>query len=94
VGRWLGPGQHHAVEFIYWGVYGIGSSAAASGFIAAIPQAPDAVVGGTPASVFLTPATVQIGRSDLVNDVEINWIYSLSERPEFEPHVAGGIPVL
>ncbi|MFM8890939.1 MAG: BBP7 family outer membrane beta-barrel protein [Planctomycetia bacterium] len=85
VGRWLGPRQHHAVEFIYWGVYGIGSSASAAPFIDVIPQCSDAFVGGTPVSAFLANAsTVQIARSDLVNDVEINWIYSLSERPEFD----------
>jgi len=87
VGRWLGPRQQHAVEFIYWGVYGIGSSATATASpptIDAIPQAPGVTVGGTPASAFLTGAAAQqISRSDLVNDVEINWLYSLWERPEF-----------
>ena len=87
VGRWFGPRQHHAVEFIYWGVYGIGSAATATSSpaaIDAIPQAPGVMVGSTPASAYLTNAAAQqISRSDLVNDVEINWLYSLWERPEF-----------
>jgi len=88
VGRWFGPRQQHAVEFMYWGVYGIGSAATAtaspSSTIQAIPQAPGVVVGATPASAWLTnSAAQQISRSDLVNDVEINWLYSLWERPEF-----------
>ena len=87
VGRWLGPRQQNAIEFIYWGVYGIGSSATATtspAAITAIPQAPTASVGGTPASAYLQNSASQtISRSDLVNDVEINWVYSLWERPEF-----------
>ncbi|MFM1995646.1 MAG: hypothetical protein RLZZ111_33 [Planctomycetota bacterium] len=87
VGRWFGPRQKHAVEFIYWGVYGIGTSAtvtASPPAIDAIPQAPGVVVAGTPASAYLSGAGGQtIARSDLVNDVEINWLYSLWERPEF-----------
>ena len=27
LGRWFGDRQEHAVEFIYWGVYNMGSSA-------------------------------------------------------------------
>jgi len=87
VGRWFGPRQQNAVEFIYWGVYGIGSSATATSSpaaIDAIPQAQGVMVGSTPASAYLNNAATQtIGRSDLVNDVEINWLYSLWERPEF-----------
>ena len=87
VGRWFGPRQQNAVEFIYWGVYGIGSSATATASpatIDAIPQADGVRVGSTPASAYLTNAAAQtISRSDLVNDVEINWLYSLWERPEF-----------
>jgi len=87
VGRWFGPRQHNAVEFIYWGVYGIGSSATATASpptIDAIPQAQGVMLGSTPASSYLTNAAAQtISRSDLVNDVEINWLYSLWERPEF-----------
>jgi hypothetical protein len=85
VGRWFGARQQHAVEFIYWGVYGIGSSdtVTAAG-IDAIPQAPGVMVGSTAASAYLVDsAAQQISRSDLVNDVEINWLYSLWERPEF-----------
>ena len=87
IGRWFGPRQQNAVEFIYWGVYGIGSSATATASpptIDAIPQAPGVTVGSSPASAYLANAAAQqIGRSDLVNDVEINWLYSLWERPEF-----------
>jgi hypothetical protein len=84
VGRWFGPRQKNAVEFIYWGVFGMGAtdSVAGSGIVA-IPQAA-ATVGGTPAVDYLTNATGQeITRSDLVNDIEINWLYSLGDRPEF-----------
>jgi hypothetical protein len=84
VGRWFGPRQKNAVEFIYWGVFGMGStdSVAGSGIVA-IPQAA-ATVGGTPAADYLTNATGQeITRSDLINDIEINWLYSLGDRPEF-----------
>jgi hypothetical protein len=87
VGRWFGPRQQHAVEFIYWGVYGIGSAATATTSpptIDAIPQAPGVGIGSTPASAYLTNAAAQtISRSDLVNDVEINWIYAPGGRPEF-----------
>jgi hypothetical protein len=85
VGRWFGPRQQQAVELIYWGVYGIGTTASTSvGGINAIPQAGGASVGATPANAFLSGAqSQQISRSDLVNDVEINWLYSLWERPEF-----------
>lgn len=90
IGRWFGPRQHHAVEFIYWGVYGIGSSAAATssppGSITAIPQAVDVTVAGRPARDYLVGASRQVvSRSDLVNDVEINWVYALWDRPEFLP---------
>jgi hypothetical protein len=61
IGRWFGARQQHAVEMIYWGVYNIGST--------------------TAATAGATTGTLQ--RSDLVNDVEINWLYSLGERPEF-----------
>jgi hypothetical protein len=84
IGRWFGTRQHNAVEFIYWGVFGMGSTTSVGGGgITAIPQA-DATVGGTPAADYLTSATRQeITRSDLVNDIEINWLYSLWDRPEF-----------
>jgi hypothetical protein len=89
IGRWIGPGQQHAVEAIYWGVYQMGSSAtlaAGPPGIDAIPQAPTASVGGVPASEILSGAAQQrIERADVVNDVEINWVYSLWERPEFLP---------
>jgi hypothetical protein len=89
VGRWFGERQQHAVEAIYWGVYQLGSSAtltAGPPGIDAIPQAPTARLGGVPASDFLAGASQQrIERADVVNDVEINWVYSLWERPEFLP---------
>ena len=90
LGRWFGPHQHHAVEFIYWGVYGMDSAATIAsvppGSITAIPQAVDVKVGGVPASSLLSGASAQtIGRADLVNDVEINWVYALWDRPEFLP---------
>ena len=91
LGRWFGPQQHHAVEFIYWGVYGMGSTAtvasAPPASIDAIPQAADSItVAGQPASAFLSGANGQsVARSDLVNDVEVNWVYALWDRPEFLP---------
>jgi len=101
LGRWFGLRQQHAVEFIYWGVYGVGGSAsvtppgfidstspdgASSGLITAIPQAPGVTVAGQPASAFLTNLDgQQISRSDVINDIEINWVYSLWDRPEFLP---------
>jgi hypothetical protein len=89
VGRWMGPRQHHAVELIYWGVYDIGSTAGVTvptATIDTIPQAPGATIGGTPAADFLTGARgQQIQRDDLVNDVEVNWVYALGDRPEFLP---------
>ncbi len=85
VGRWMGEQQNWALEGIYWGVYGLGTSATVTGTgIDAIPQAPGVILAGSPASAFLTDATQQqVARSDLVNDVEINWLYRLTDRPEF-----------
>ena len=89
VGRWFGDRQQHAVEMIYWGVFQMGSSAtlaAGPPGINAIPQAPGVSLRGTPASEFLVGATQQeINRADVINDIEINWIYSLWDRPEFLP---------
>jgi len=89
LGRWFGPQQRHAVEFIYWGVYnlgGTGSVTSDAAAITAIPQAPGATFGGVPASSYLVDASgQQIARSDVVNDVEVNWIYALGDRPEFQP---------
>jgi len=89
VGRWFGPRQKHAVELVYWGVYGIGSTAGlldGADMIDAIPQAPGATIGGTPAGDFLTNARGQtIARSDVINNVEVNWVYALGDRPEFLP---------
>ena len=85
VGRWMGEQQTWALEGIYWGVYGLGTSATVTGTgIDAIPQAPGVTLAGSPASAFLTDASQQqVSRSDLVNDIEINWLYSLWDRPEF-----------
>ena len=85
VGRWMGDQQTWALEGIYWGVYGLGTSATVTGTgIDAIPQAPGVTLAGSPASAFLAAATQQqIARSDLVNNVEINWLYRLTDRPEF-----------
>jgi len=89
VGRWFGMRQQHSVECIYWGVYQLGGSATVtspSASIAAIPQAPGVTVAGQPATDALTNLAGQtIRRSDVINDVEINWVYSLWERPEFLP---------
>jgi hypothetical protein len=87
IGRWFGPQQHHAVELIYWGVYQMGDAATlTTPGIDAIPQAPTADVGGIPASDFLIDAAQQrIERADVINDVEINWVYSVGDRPEFLP---------
>lgn len=89
VGRWFGDRQRHAVEFIYWGVYGLGGSAATTATppaIVAIPQAPGVTIGGLPAAASLAGAAgQQVGRSDVINDVEINWLYAPGGRPEFQP---------
>ena len=89
VGRWFGDRQQHAIELIYWGVYGLGTSAgvaASPPVLDTIPQTPGVTIAGTPAAAYLENAAVQtIGRADVVNDVEINWVYSLWERPEFLP---------
>jgi hypothetical protein len=89
LGRWFGDRQQHAVELIYWGIYNLGSAASITAnpaTIDAIPQAPGATIGGTAATAFLDNAAAQqIGRADVVNDIEINWVYSLWERPEFLP---------
>ena len=82
-------GKGSTVELVYWGVYGIGSSASfvdPADTIDVIPQAPGAMIGGTPAAEFLADARgQQIARSDLVNNVEVNWVYALGDRPEFLP---------
>jgi len=86
-GRWMGANQEHAIEAIYWGVYGIGSTATVTdnnNRLQAIPQAPGVTAAGTPARLFLHDArSEQISRSDLVNDVEINWVFAPGGRPEF-----------
>jgi len=89
IGRWFGMRQQHAVEFIYWGVYqlgGTGKATSSSAAIDAIPQAPGVTVAGQPASAYLTNLSSQrISRADIINDIEINWVYSLWDRPEFLP---------
>jgi hypothetical protein len=85
LGRWFGARQHHGVEFIYWGVFGLDSQATTTvGGINAIPQAGGAQVDGMAANDLLTNAqSQQVSRADLVNDVEVNYLYSLWDRPEF-----------
>lgn len=89
IGRWFGDRQQHAVEFIYWGVFGIGGAAAATATppaIDAIPQAAGVTLGGLPAADFLAAAAgQQIARADVINDVEINWLFAPGGRPEFQP---------
>ena len=89
VGRWFGPRQQHAVELLYWGLFGLGTSASVAASpptLDVIPQAPGVTIGGTSATAYLANAAGQtIGRADVINDVEINWVYSLWERPEFLP---------
>lgn len=89
VGRWFGDRQQHAIELIYWGVYGLGTSAgvaASPPVLDTIPHTPGVTIAGLPAASYLQNAAGQtIGRADVVNDVEINWVYSLWERPEFLP---------
>jgi hypothetical protein len=87
VGRWLGAHQEHAIEAVYWGVYNMGAAGSVTdpaNQLQAIPQAPGVTVGNSPASAFLQNARSQeISRNDLVNNVEINWVYAPMGRPEF-----------
>jgi len=87
LGRWFGAQQRHAVELIYWGVYNMGSAATvtdSNNGLDAVPQAPGVTVGGQPAATFLANArSQQIARSDLVNDIEINWVVAPWGRPEY-----------
>lgn len=85
IGRWFGKEQRHGVEGIYWGLYNIGSAATADGGgLDAIPAlAPSILVGGTSATTLFENASSQrVGRNDLVNDVEINWLYAVGQHPE------------
>lgn len=85
IGRWFGPQQRHGAELIYWGLYNIGSVAVADGGgLNAIPSlAPSIMVGATPADTFFANASAQrIARNDLVNDVEVNWLYATGPHPE------------
>lgn len=85
IGRWFGKEQRHGVEGIYWGLYNIGSAAtAAGGGLDAIPAlAPSILVGGASATTLFENASAQrVGRNDLVNDVEINWLYAVGQHPE------------
>jgi len=89
LGRWFGLRQQNAIELIYWGIYqlgGVSSVRSTSGSIQAIPQAPGVSVAGQPATSLLNNLDGQtISRTDIINDVEVNWVYSLWERPEFLP---------
>jgi len=85
IGRWFGREQRHGVEGIYWGLYNIGSAATADGGgLDGIPAlAPSIVVGGTSATNLFENASAQrVGRNDLVNDVEVNWLYAVGQHPE------------
>ena len=85
IGRWFGPQQRHGVEGIYWGVFNIGSAATADGGgLNGIPSlAPSIVVGGSSATTLFDNASEQrVGRNDLVNNVEVNWLYSVGQHPE------------
>ncbi|MFM8282236.1 MAG: BBP7 family outer membrane beta-barrel protein [Planctomycetaceae bacterium] len=90
-GRWLGARQQQAVELIYWGIYDLGSAASLAStppVIEAIPQAAGVTVGGVPAAAWLRDASLQqVGRSDIVNDVEVNWVFAVGPRPEFAPRL-------
>lgn len=89
LGRWFGPWQQQAVELVYWGIYDLGSSAslaAAPPAIDALPQPAGVSVAGLPAAIWLRDGSLQqVSRSDIVNDVEVNWIHALGPRPEFPP---------
>lgn len=85
IGRWFGPQQQHGVEGIYWGVFNIGSAATADGGgLNGIPSlAPSIAVGGNSATALFDNASEQrVGRNDLVNNVEVNWLYSVGQHPE------------
>lgn len=85
IGRWFGPQQRHGVEGIYWGVFNIGTAASADGGgLNAIPSlTPSIMVGSTAASSLFDNASAQrVGRNDLVNNVEVNWLYAPSKHPE------------
>ena len=84
VGRRFGDQHKHAFEAIYWGVYNLGSSgqvSSATNSIAATPTVVGVTLGGIDANLLLSTAgSQQISRSDLVNDVEFNWIYAPQSR--------------
>jgi len=89
LGRWLGPRQRHGVEVVYWGLYGMGSSASvfdAENGLDAVPLvAPSVTIGagGPAAAGYLLDARAQrISRNDLVNDAEVNWLFAPQGRPE------------
>lgn len=87
VGRWLGASQQHAIEAEYWGIFNSGSTASvssASDQLTATPLAPGVQIAGSPANAFLHNAQQQsISRNDLVNNIEINWLFAPGGRPEF-----------
>ena len=96
LGRWFGRSQRHGLEAIYWGVYGIGSTASvtdAANGLDAIPQAAGVAVGSTAvAADFLADSRAQrIARDDIVNDIEFNWLFAPHGRPEFRQDDAGGL---
>lgn len=90
VGRWFGDRQQHGVEGIYWGVYGIGSTASvvdASNRLDGIPVVDPSITigpGGSAAESFLSDSRSQkISRNDLINNVEINWLFAPYGRGAF-----------
>jgi hypothetical protein len=86
IGRWFGQQQRHGVEAIYWGIYNIGTADSADGGgLDAVPSlAPTILVGAAPASTLFENASAQrVGRNDLVNDVEVNWLYTVGQHPEW-----------
>jgi hypothetical protein len=85
LGRWFGQQQRHGVEVIYWGLYNIGSADIADGGgLDAIPSLASSITvgGASAASSFANAASQRVGRNDLVNDAEVNWLYAVGRHPE------------
>lgn len=88
IGRWFGQRQRHGVEVVYWGVYGMGSSASVydeeNGLVAVPLVAPSVTIGsGGPSAAddMLDARAQRISRNDLVNDAEVNWLFAPHGRP-------------
>jgi hypothetical protein len=98
LGRWWGQKQRHGVEVVYWGLYGMGSSAsvfdAANGLDGVPLVAPSVTIGsgGPAAAGYLLDARAQrISRNDLVNDAEVNWLFAPWGRPEWAGRTGRGV---